>query len=175
MTRRSWQRRVPAATRTSSSSDDFRHCAAIVRLISVRIRCTASTPKICTGETCRSSLARETSAAPEDGIVRGDNRCELRTAAHHRRPVTSGRAAPRDGARRARRSDVPHARRRARASTALRIRRFSNRADQRSASRARHEARHVAPARLPALRLAALVPTRNLSALRQASGGGGCR
>ena len=178
MTKRSWQRSALAATREMRGTDDFRQCAENVlrsNAIAVRIRCTASTANICTGETCRASLTRETSASPEDGIGRGDIRGELRTAEHPGRPFAGCGATPSDRSRRNHRRDVSDARRRARAATAVRRRLFSNRVGRGSASPSRHETSSVAPARVPALRLApARGSLRKLSALRQTTGDGGC-
>jgi hypothetical protein len=178
MTKRSWLQCALAATRERGTADEFRQCAENTlrsNAISVRIRCTASTAKICTGETCRASLTRETSGPP-DGARRGDNRGVLRTAAHSGRPPAGRGTAARDGARRARRRRVHDARRRARAATVARGGIFSNRPHRRSTSRARHETSRARSARVPALRLAqALGSLRDVSAVRQTSGVGGCQ
>ena len=172
MTKRSWLRRVRAATRAARRADEF--CQ---RPGNARLRAGAlGSHKMYrgTGETCLGSVARATSARKNGGAFRGDNRCALLTSSHARWEV-AGRCATLDQrARPSRRLVVHEPARRARAAAPASARVEHGTPHRRSASHARRETSRSRSTRLPALRLDAGLVPRNMSALRQASRGGRC-
>lgn len=178
MTQKPWLRRVLAATRATRRADDFCQRSVLPRgsgSSHKMYRVDARRRQICSAESCRTSLRRATSAPRNGGASGGNDAGVLRAPKNDGRTLAGRGATTRDSARRARRRDHRHGRRRTCPTAVGCARRLARCADQRRASRARHEAPRAASTRVPALRVDAPLDSRDLSALRQSSGGGGCR